>query len=231
MRHFLAVLSFGFLITTCALADTIVGQPADSGSGNCFPFGCPYNAEYQQVYTSSAFSGPITITGLEFFNTQANEGSTSLPTGNYTIDLSTTSADWNSLSSNFSSNVGPDNTQVFSGSISQAWTFGDTLDIAFSTPFTYNPANGNLLMDVVGSGVSTPGGNTYFDVNSSDSTLGRVYCPGGVACSPTGTTANDYGLVTDFVSSTAPVPEPSAVPFAAAFAGLMIVIRKRLWAK
>ena len=226
----ITLLSFVGLLGTCAFADTTVGLPADSGSGNCFPFGCAYNAEYEQVYSSTAFNGPITITGLEFFNTEYNSGATSLPSGNYTIDLSTTSADWNSLNSTFGANVGADNTQVFNGSIQQSWAFGDTLSIVFSTPFSYDPGNGNLLMDVVGSGISLPGGAVYFNVNSTDSTLGRLYCTGGVACS-SGSVQNNYGLVTDFVGSTSAVPEPSSVSIVAALAGLMMLVRRRLWAK
>jgi len=55
MRLIIALLSSVFFITTCALADTVVGLPADPSGDNCFPFGCAYNAEYQQVYTGSAF--------------------------------------------------------------------------------------------------------------------------------------------------------------------------------
>src|SRR5690242_7417770 len=31
----------------------ITGFPQDQGFGNCFPFGCAYDGEYQQVYTHS----------------------------------------------------------------------------------------------------------------------------------------------------------------------------------
>ena len=42
------------LVALPVLADTIViGNPPDPGSGNSFPFGTAYNAEYQQVYSSS----------------------------------------------------------------------------------------------------------------------------------------------------------------------------------
>ncbi len=59
-------------MATPSKADVIVGQPADSGAGNCIPFGCTiaWTSEYQQIYAASQFSGPITITNLEFFNTQ-----------------------------------------------------------------------------------------------------------------------------------------------------------------
>ncbi len=112
-----------------AAANVTVGLPADAESGNCYPFGCAYSGEYQQVYASNQFSGPITITNLEFFNKQFNSGATAMNSGTWTISLSTTSADWNTLSGIFSSNIGSNNTQVFSGNLSQSWAFGDTLVI------------------------------------------------------------------------------------------------------
>lgn len=193
----------GFCLGTClaipAAANVIFGLPADPGTGNCFPYGCAYSGEYQQVYTQSGFPGAITVTGLMFFNTQFNSGATSLNTGTWTVSLSTTSADWNTLSGTFAANIGGDNTQVFSGDIAQAWAFGNTLTINFSTPFTYDPLNGNLLMDVSVTGASLTGGNVYFDANSNNTTMGRVDTGGVVE--------SGYGLVTEFVTS----PEPSSV--------------------
>jgi hypothetical protein len=87
----------------------VVGSPADVGTGNCFPYGCAYSGEYQQVYNSGQFSGPITITDLEFYNTQVNFGATGTNTGNFAISLSTTSADWNTPSSHYAKNIGGDN--------------------------------------------------------------------------------------------------------------------------
>ena len=99
-----ALLTVGVLLVfaalTPAMAGTvIVGTPADPGLGNSFPFGGNYdaatNGQYQQVYTQSLFTGPITITGLEFYNTQENGSATAMNTGTFTISLSTTAADWN----------------------------------------------------------------------------------------------------------------------------------------
>jgi hypothetical protein len=204
------LLVLGFVMTMTAMADIIIGNPADTGTGNCFPWGCAYNAEYQQVYASSDFSGPIIITDLEFYNTRYNSGATQLPNGTWTISLSTTSATPSTITGDFTSNLGADNAQVFSGNINQAWTFGDTLQILLSTPFTYDPAHGNLLMDVVGSGVSLAGGTTYFDVNSTGNYFTRVICSGGNACSQGSTTA-DYGLVTGFSTGNNAVPEPGTL--------------------
>ena len=57
------------------------------------------------------------------------------------------------LSSTFADNVGPDNTQVFSGPFQTAVTFtGDPTNfevvINFTTPFYYDPTKGNLLLDI-----------------------------------------------------------------------------------
>ena len=163
-----------------AFADIlIIGNPPDCGSGNCFPYGCPYNAEYQQVYTKSQFPNQtITISDLYFYNTQYNSGASSLPTGNFTVTLAESTADWNSISGNYASNLaGSQNVQqVFSGPIAGPWSFGNTLDIHLTTPYTYDPNQGNLLMDVVGSGVSLPT-NIYFDVHSGTNYFTRVRTP------------------------------------------------------
>lgn len=205
----------GLCILLCwavpALASPIVvGQPADSRTGNCFPFGCAYSGEYQQVYTHSLFSGPITVTGLEFFNTADNNGGvTAMNSGNWDISLSTSSADWNTLSSTYANNVGANNTTVFNGNLAQPWAFGDTLTIHFATPFTYNPADGNLLMDVVVSSASDAGGQIYFDTNGNSNPnnfFGRVSCD--FCTTGAGAVDSGYGLVTGFLTSSTSVPEP-----------------------
>jgi hypothetical protein len=207
MKYSLACLGivFALLIAIPATADQVyvIGNPPDPGAGNCFPFGCAYNAEYQQVYGASDFNGPLHITSLELYDTQYDSGATGTPTGTYTISLSTTQYGVNDITGAFSQNLGADNTQVFSGSISQSWQFGNTLVINFSQAFDYNPANGNLLVDIVGDGVSTPFGSVYYDVNSTGGYFSRVYCSGGVACGDNGTVQNGYGWVTGF-----DVPEP-----------------------
>ena len=217
------------LVALPVLADTIViGNPPDPGAGNSFPFGSPYNAEYQQVYANSNFSGgPISITDIYLYNTQVNTGATSTPTGNYTVSLSSTDAGVGTLSGNFSANLGGDNTQVFSGSINQSWNFGNTLDIHLSHTYTYDPGSGlNLLMDVVGSGVNTPI-NIYYDVNSNAG-FQRVYCSGGQDCGSNGIADTPgYGLVTGFGYNQ--VPEPGTlVMMGTGLLGAVGMIRRRM---
>lgn len=223
------MLSMPLFLAHPAFATIVVGLPPDAGTGNCFPFSCDYNHEYQQVYTGSQFPGSILITGLEFYNTQDDEGATAMSTGNWQISLSTTAADWNSLSVMFANNIGADNTVVFNGNLAQPWAFGNTLAITLSTPFFYNPAAGNLLLDVVSSGVTSPT-NIFFDTNgfnnfalNGNTIMGRVY-----TMPPNNVADAGYGLVTGFQTGTL-TPEPAAMfLFGPGLAAVGLLLKKRL---
>src|SRR3974390_41178 len=226
MKSKLLGVVFALLCSGPAFATIIIGLPPDPGNGNCFPFGCSYSGEYQQVYSASQFSGPIEIGDLEFYNTKYNSSATSMNSGTWTISLSTTSANWNTLSSNFASNIGANHTVVFSGNLAQPWAFGDTLHIDLSTPFLYDPTSGNLLMDVSVSG-AIAGGIIFFDTNgfngggdNGNTFLGRVFCLGGGPCGTSGFVDAGYGLVTGF-STAQSVPEPASLALFASSLGAL----------
>ena len=132
----------------------------------CEPFGCPeailtgsgqpsalsWTPEFQQVYSALAFPpGSTTFTGISFYCYGGQPNS-----GTFKISLSTTSASTSPNdtypfvtglnASNLSTNVGSDNTVVYTGTLPSL--SNGMLTITFTTPFTYNTANGNLLLDV-----------------------------------------------------------------------------------
>src|SRR5580704_12002820 len=139
-----------------ASADSVTIGNATSNNGD--PFNVPtYIGDYQQVYNAALFSGPVDITAITFF------AATTIPTttisGDFTLDLSTTSAGSDTLSTTYADNLGADNTQFFSGVVSKVLTFD-------GTPFLYDPSQGNLLLDVdvlskpLGSGALAAGCST-----------------------------------------------------------------------
>ena len=182
-------------------ADLVIGAPGDAGAGNGFPFGFAGGNQYQQVYDATQFPGPITITVLEFFQTQHVIAGAHARLGTYTISLSTTSKSVNGLDiTTFSNNIGADDTTVFSGVLGGV-AVGSEFDIIFSTPFTYDPANGNLLLNIIAAYSESGDRNTLF-LDARNGTSGGLFS----RAQNYGNGFDDYGLVTGFG-----VPEPSSV--------------------
>ena len=186
--------SVSMVLAGQAQASIVIGTTT---GGNFIPFGSIAGfPEYQQVYAAGDFSGPITIDDLELY-TQSGTGSPN--TGTFTISLSTTSAVVNGLSTELSQNIGSNNTTVFNSKLPTIQN--GVLTIPFSTPFTYNPAQGNLLVNIVESTPYTGGPSFEFD-SASGGLFSRGYSDQTIPVN------NDSGLVTGFTS---PVPLPSAL--------------------
>jgi len=129
------------------------------------PFGYPGLVRYQQVYDASLFSrvpvGGAFLTGI-FFRADC---STSWEGGvtNVQVNLSTTAKGADQLSPVFAENTGPDETVVFFRatydppanwslpSCPRPQSFGNEMNL--QVPFWYDPARGNLLLDLRHSGV------------------------------------------------------------------------------
>jgi hypothetical protein len=218
-----ALLAVGLLGGT-AHAGTVVipnGLTAAEGNvNNIAPFGVGMagvtSFRYQQAYWSSEFPGQMKITGVRF-RPDVTGGAFASTLPDVQINLSTTNRPVDGLSLTFSDNPGADDTVVFSGSLSLSSAYGGPLGgpkwfdivINFSTPFAYEPALGNLLLDIrIYHGGTTTW--TGFDAHSvhADS-VSRVFAQG--VSSPSGS-QDSLGLVTQFVYSTNTPPLADAGP-------------------
>lgn len=199
MRLCFCALVFGL----SAFADVItVGAPGDSINGD--PFAAPLpgfvGTRYQQAYAGADFSGAMAITSISFFNHSPFEGP--LPVVTCQIFFSTITPGIDTLSNtNFDSNDGPDNTLFASVDLGGP----APLQLVFAgRPFDYDPANGNLLMDIHMSNDVGSGGAFYDGRNGTATGIFSRYQNFSAG-------TQGFGLVTQFTFDPVPVPEPSTI--------------------
>jgi hypothetical protein len=162
---------------------------------------------YQQVYAASEFGlDPIFIEAMLFRPDSDTGAAFSANHPSVQINLSTTLNGPDTLSSTFASNVGLDDTIVRSGALSfssvDAPGPGNTrafdILIPFTIPFLYNPALGNLLVDVRIDAATEL--STQFDAeNTFGDSTSRVFATAGSG-SLSGA-VDTRGLVTQFQTS------------------------------
>src|SRR6266481_3101899 len=120
-------------------------------------------ARFQEIIGSGQFTVPIVITGIRL-RSAVGTGPVSFQNASYKITLSTTQAYPNTNnghilpSATFSNNVGPDATTVYNAAISGSspgcsgvGPCSFDLVTTFTTPFSYDPTKGRLLVDIVSS--------------------------------------------------------------------------------
>ncbi|HUQ84474.1 MAG TPA: hypothetical protein VM076_25190, partial [Gemmatimonadaceae bacterium] len=133
-------------VTEAAAVNTITVGGQTEGP-NFFPFGGGFGlaSRYQQAYAATQFgtSAPLMIKSIAFVGGQGT-----FATSTYAFSLSTITTGIDDLSTtNFNANRGPDNALLASMNLSGAAPA--TLRIEGATPFLYDPARGNLLLDIV----------------------------------------------------------------------------------
>src|SRR6516162_2179146 len=215
MRRVFVTLIFLASVYFSSAVELIVPNTLVEGGTNAYPFWFT-PCHYQQSYDASHFSLIGTNGGYITSVAFRGGGNTTSFVYAMTVSLSTTPLPTNTASSNllhssFADNVGPDNTVVFSSNWKmRVFPPRDGLlqfqfVIPFSTPFFYNPTNGNLLLDIViTNGVTAqtslqPAGLNYAG-GSPDPLMCRVFASGNQSSTvPTnGSVFPSTGLVTEF---------------------------------
>lgn len=175
------------------------------------------DARTQQLYASSQFSAlttPAYITQIAFRPDATFGRAFTVTNNNLQITLSTTGKNANTLSLIFADNGGADAAVVYSGPITLSTAFtgpaGGPKDfdlvITLQAPFLYDPAAGNLLLDIRTAGpflnLNIP---LDAELNAGDS---MALVGGGINSSVAGGhTAGGY--VTRFTAN--PTPEPATI--------------------
>jgi hypothetical protein len=135
-------------------ADSVVlPKQAENTPGNqAWDWGAGIDARWQQVFNAevlvSAMPNGAWITGLAF---RSDAGNATISFDSLGVRMSTTAVRAGPLERAFARNTGADETLVYAANgvrwvLTGVGSFSAV--VPFSTPFFYNPARGNLLMDV-----------------------------------------------------------------------------------
>lgn len=205
-----------------ASAQSATVTAGGTSTPNTFPFGTDgpptpsgvktYSGEYQQIYSASAFTSPVTITQVSFSSAASADNVAETATYNFTIKLANTSASVTGTDPNFVSTAG--GVTVFQGMLNANLLANNTFDlnIPFMNTFTYTPGSQNLLLDVfITSATSTnQDGTSQPDLfQAGNGSVRSIFYSNGTPSSPTNTAQS--GLLTQFTTTPAAAPEPSSV--------------------
>lgn len=203
-------LAAALVVLAAGVAQAQTVTVGTASTTNCYPFVCAAGdgvTRYQQVYDASAFGAGGSISSITFFRTIESHPA-SFDGNSYSFSFSTTSRSVNGLSTNLASNVGADAQSFFTGALSGAIPSSFTIT---GTPFSYDPTQGNLLLDIVIAGPYAAGYDAFFDTDGHGTATSRAWS------SAVGGSADANGLVTSFELSAdvSRVPEPASVALVA----------------
>ena len=204
----------GFMSLAANAAIVTIG-PTTSGADCTFP--CMIR--WQQAYDSSSFLEAMNITEVNFFAT----GISSL-NATYDFHLSYMNGDYSTITTDFNANIGSGYQLFESKTFSQTFSGGDI--IGFTGSFMYNPALGDLLIDVIRHSETSSEtlDNSGLMASGFGLPLSRAYqWPYLATNSEVG-----FGLTTQFVESSV-VPIPAAAwLFGSGLVGLIGIARKKV---
>ncbi|MCL4781494.1 MAG: PEP-CTERM sorting domain-containing protein [Bryobacterales bacterium] len=189
-------------------------------------------------FLNAGITGPVLISALAY-RAAPDEGSTTITAAAMTAYASTSPYAPNSnggntlLTDTFATNLGPDNTLVFSAApvaLSSPGCVGSAvcpfdLVFAFDVPFLYDPTQGFLLIDAFWTGVLQTGALDASDFSPRGGPIATLV---GSLDSPTGEVLDLGGNITQFTVEA--VPEPSSGVLL--LGGLaLVLLRNRIFRK
>lgn len=215
----------------CAPTSVTVGN---YDSGNCYPFMCNdsgtnvgVSIDYQQAYNSAAFSGPITVSSISWYFASQFGGNDTILGGAYSFYWGYSAVGLGlggSLASNYQAAPSFLGTAtVPTGGV----TYGPVLTLTGFSAFTYNPGQGDLILEIIVSNqdnVPNFSGNGYNEADYTGIDTVRDYCFGGANTGCTGAVLG--ALVTTFTGTTTPEPG-TLVMFGSGLIGLVGVARRK----
>lgn len=179
-----------------AQSTVVIPAPAAAGPGdtsNAFPWGTSAAgwgglrllATYAASnFTSQNITSPIVITELKW---RPDDQAAAVTGGTFsaaTVQMSTSPIGWAAATTNFPANHGANLSTVYSGAVVHTATPGPSgwtpqswcVDIVLSAPFTYDPSQGDLVIDVDYASTSFSGGSLgQMDLQAANSNSSRVY--------------------------------------------------------
>jgi PEP-CTERM motif len=225
-----------------AWADSIVAPGLPEGNSNSVaPFGlgsayfAPYiTGRYQAVYSAGLFADPVTLLDIAFRLDQTdNPAAGSSHLGDVLVTLSVTSMPVDGLDPVFANNLTGAVTTVHSGALSFSWSAASgparpfDLHIPLLAPFRYDPAQGNLLLDItVISGNIGRSSTPALDFDHDNGVISGVFVASAATTGWQTASGQAFsgGLVTEFTTAT---PEPSTTLLVALGLGIALCRRRR----
>jgi len=182
---FLLAAFLGSCVTTELRAQVIVvpnSLATNDGNGSGTSISGPASLRWLQIHDASQFgdlSGPSFLTKFAYRPDRILDQS---GPRSFTLRIyaSTTSRSATGISTTFAQNLGTNNTLVFDGTVTVTTGNlpgpGNTRQFdyvfPFTTPFLYDPAAGNLVLDLQ---IEANGSAVTFDTVSGDPAIGRVF--------------------------------------------------------
>lgn len=222
-------------LTATVSAQVTIGTIGNAANGTTYPLGFSGGyTKFQQVYASTLFAAPLTISDISFYS---KPGTQILQQGTFNFYFNTTTTAPGTVNTgNPLANETVANRKFFGTfAIGANVDAPSILSFTGTNAFTYNPAMGNLVLDIdfapIGNFINSGRAafDQYFDAQGAPVLVATSSDPQALFL----VTAGGYGrgLVTTFGSNggaTAVVPEPSTVVLlTAGLAGMGLVGYRR----